>query len=990
MKKKRNKRNSALWGDFSKTYRIMKLTCLFILVMLIQVSASTYSQNTKLSVSGQNLTIEQVLGRIEDQSDFSFFYNVKEVDLSKIVSVDVKDRSIGDVLNLLMEGTGLTYTINNKLIIIHRDEDAGLVVYNLQQNRPVTGKVTDSSGALLPGVTVVIKGTTIGTIANVNGNYSLSEVPGDAILVFSFVGMKTREITVNGRSVIDIKMEEETIGLEEVVAVGYGTMKKNDLTGSIGSVKSENLVSRGSTSVMEGLQGQVAGVNIQQVSSRSGDGFNIQIRGKSSMQGGEPLYVIDGVVCDNMNFLNPMDIEKVDVLKDASSTAIYGSRATNGVLIITTKKGTEISTATKATVSYDGYYGIKKSAYMPDFMDGDQFLKYRFSRYLSSSQDVTTGSTTWTMTDANFRNFWNADSPVVKQIYADKNYTNWHDIVLQDGQQQNHFINISGNNRNINYRVGIGYQSEDDILYTEYERWNLKTALDSKISDQLTIGFNANFATSVQRRGSLNSVETGFLMTPVMPCYYWEGENAGELILQPGKDVAIYPNGGGPTSMLNPVVDRENSTDNLRSYYVMANAYLQFTPVKYIMLKTTLSPMYTKEHNGIFYGVNTEERRGKTNYAEDNHDEVFSYTWDTQVNYLKKFGDHNFNLLGLVSVYNQKMEGNNITVVDMPFDVKWYNLSSGTVQNQGSYYEKVSMLSYVARLNYDYKGKYLATVSSRWDGSSKFKEGNRWGTFPSVALAWRMSEERFMDTADWLTNLKLRVSYGITGNNALVGPYDTQALADTKYYYNFGSTVANGYGYSLTNSDLTWEKTHEINAGVDFGLWDNRVYGSVDVYHKKSKDLLMEMDTPYELGSSTGSIWSNVGKVKNNGIEVQLTTANIRKRDFTWTTSFTFAHNHNEILELNGRKEDLTGNKWFIGQPIDVVYGYVLDGVCTVEEAAAIAADDSQKTKFYEGEMKIKDRDGSGTIDPEDKKIQGHAEPSWTGGCMTNFIMLQI
>ncbi|MFA5419516.1 MAG: carboxypeptidase-like regulatory domain-containing protein, partial [Bacteroidales bacterium] len=257
MKKKGNKGDSALWGDFSKTYRIMRLICLFMLVMLLQVTASTYSQNTKLSLTGQNLTIEQVLGRIEDQSDFSFFYNVKEVDLSKIVSVDVKDQSIGDVLNLLMEGTGLTYTINNKLIIIHRDEDAGPVVYNSQQSRPVTGKVTDSSGAPLPGVTMVVKGTTIGTIADVNGNYSLSEVPGDAILVFSFVGMKTREITVNGRSVIDIKMEEETIGLEEVVAIGYGTMRKSDLTGSIGSVKSENLVSKGSTSIMEGLQGQV-------------------------------------------------------------------------------------------------------------------------------------------------------------------------------------------------------------------------------------------------------------------------------------------------------------------------------------------------------------------------------------------------------------------------------------------------------------------------------------------------------------------------------------------------------------------------------------------------------------------------------------------------------------------------------------------------------------------------------------------------------------
>ncbi|WP_321289553.1 TonB-dependent receptor [uncultured Sunxiuqinia sp.] len=960
----------------------MKLTLFVVLFSFFgSVASETYSQTTRLSLDLKNEKVVSVLESIEDQSNFFFVYSEKMIDVNRIVDITVKDVPVDKILDEVFDGTNVSFMVRGRQIVLSSPDGNTLFT---NQSKSISGKVSDSSGASLPGVTVVVKGTTRGTITDVDGRYSLSDVPNDGTLQFSFVGMKMQEVPVSGKSFIDVIMEEESIGLDEVIAIGYGTMKKSDLTGSVGSVKSENLVSKGSTSVMEGLQGQVAGVNIQQVSSRSGDGFNIQIRGKSSMQGGEPLYVIDGVVCDNMNFLNPMDIEKIDVLKDASSTAIYGSRATNGVLMITTKKGTEISETIKTNVSYDGYYGVRKSGYMPDFMDGDQFLRYRFSRYLSSSQDATTGSTDWNMTDANFRNFWNADSPVVKQIYADKNYTNWQDIVLRDGQQQNHFVNIAGNSRDISYRVGIGYQAEDGILYDGYERWNIKASLDSKINDQLKVGFNTNMATSLQERGSLNSVLTGFKMTPVMPAYYWEGDNVGEPILQPGKDVAIYPNGGGPTSMTNPIIDRMNSTHDVRSYYVMANTYLQYAPVKDIILKTTFSPMYTKNHNGMFYGVNTENRRGKTNYAEDNSDEVFSYTWDNQVNYLKKFGDHNFNLLGLVSVYSKKMTGNNMTVVDMPFDVNWYNLSSGTVQNQGSYYEKITMLSYVTRLNYDYKGRYLATISSRWDGSSKFKKENRWGMFPSAALAWRMSEESFLEATDWLTNLKLRVSYGVTGNNALVGPYDTQSLADTKYYYNYGSTVANGYGYSFTNPDLTWEKTNEINAGLDFGLWNNRVYGSIDVYHKISKDLLMEMDTPYELGSSTGSIWSNVGKVKNSGIEAQLTTVNVKKKEFTWTTSFTFAHNKNEILELNGGKEDLTGNWWFIGQPIDVVYGYVLDGVCTAEEAAAIARDANQKTKFYEGEMKIKDTDGSGTIDPNDKTIQGHVDPSWTGSLSSN------
>ncbi|MGE4587859.1 MAG: SusC/RagA family TonB-linked outer membrane protein, partial [Mangrovibacterium sp.] len=493
-----------------KLWFMMRLCTLLILLAVTSVSASVYSQNAKLTLKMKSTRIADVFNSIEEQTNYYFFYNRELFDDSQLVDVDMENKSVREILDMLFEGRNVDYKIVDRNILIEVDAEQA---YQLsQQAGEVRGKVTDSSGVPLPGATVVVKGTTNGTITDFDGNYVIGNVDAGTILVFSFVGMKAQEVELAGRSVVNIRLLEDAIGIEEVVAIGYGTMKKSDLTGSVGSIKSDKLVSRGSTSVMEGLQGQVAGVNIQQASSRSGDGFNIQIRGKSSMQGGEPLYVIDGVVCDNMNFLNPMDIEKIDVLKDASSTAIYGSRATNGVLMITTKKGTE---GTTATVSYDGYYGIKKSAYMPDFMDGDEFLRYRFSRYLSSSMDASSGATEWNMTEANFRNFWNADSPVVKQIYADKNYTDWHDIVLQDGQQQNHFVNISGNNKNINYRVGVGYQSEDDILYTEYERWNLKTALDSKISDQLSVGFNANFATSIQRRGSSNSVQTGFKMTPV-------------------------------------------------------------------------------------------------------------------------------------------------------------------------------------------------------------------------------------------------------------------------------------------------------------------------------------------------------------------------------------------------------------------------------------------------------------------------------------------
>lgn len=851
-----------------------------------------------------------------------------------------------------------------------------------QQDIHISGKVIDDKGESLIGVSLLVKGTTIGTITDFDGNFSL-DVPSDAVLVVSYVGYKTQEITVGTQKNLSITLSADNQLLDEVVVVGYGVVKKSDLTGAVGSVKSDIIASKGSTSVMESLQGQVAGVNISQSSSRAGDGFKIQIRGKSSLNEAEPLYVIDGVVCDNMDFLNPMDIEKVDVLKDASSTAIYGSRATNGVVMITTKKGT--ADESRATVSYDGYYGVKTTANMPDFMDGDSFMNWRFWRYLESSMDASTGLTTWNMTDANYENFWGGGSPVVKNMYQTKNYTDWTDLVTRTGSQQNHFVNITGNSKNMSYRIGLGYQQEDGVLYDGYERWNLKGALDHKISDKLSVGFSTNMATSLKESGSNYSVLAGFRMTPTMPAYYWEGENAGQLIEQPGKDAAIYPNGGGPTSNVNPLVDRENSKDDTRAYDVMANLYLQYSPLKELIFKTTFSPMYSKTQRGTFYNGHTQSRYGKSNMAEKYNDEVFSYTWDTQANYLKTFGDHNINVLALFSVYDQRKEGDYMGVVDMPFDVDWHNLGSGTVQSQSSYYERVTMLSYVARINYTYKGKYLATVSSRWDGSSKFQKGNRWGMFPSAALAWRISEEGFMDsTRNWLSNLKLRASFGVTGNNAGVGPYDTQALANIKYYYNFGGSVANGFGYTMITPDLTWEKTVEFNLGLDFGFLDNWINGTVDVYNKNSRDLLMEMQTPYELGSYTGSIISNVGKVNNKGIEIQLNTVNVQTKDWNWETSFSFARNINTIKELNGGTEDLVGNKWFIGHPIDVVYGYKYTGICTREEAQAIANDPNMKTKFYEGEMKVYDKDGNGEINADDKMILGHCAPTWTGSFVSN------
>ena len=867
------------------------------------------------------------------------------------------------------------------------------------QARSISGTVIDGTGEAVIGANVLEVGTTNGVITDLDGKFRLSVQPNAKIQV-SFIGYLTQVISVGSQSNFTITLKEDSQSLDEVVVVGYGVQKKSNVTGAVGSINSDKIMAKGTTSVMESLQGSVAGVDISQSSSRAGDGFSISIRGKSSMAGGNPLYVIDGVVCDNMDFLNPADIEKIDILKDASSTAIYGSRATNGVVMITTKQaGTSIKDEAKVQVSYDGYYGYKSVANMPDFMTGDEWTNYRFQRYTTLKETDANGHPVYQIKDTDWKAFWANFSPKIKEIYDTKGYYDWPDLVTTDGQQQNHYLNIAGNTKTLSYRIGMGYQKENGILHDKYERWNIKAAIDHKINDQFTVGALVNLSTSLKDYGSKNAVLTGFRANPYWVPYYWEGENKGELITQPAKDAAIYPNGGGFTSTLNPLVDMQNSADETRAYDVMGNVYLQYSPIKEVVLKTTFSPTYNRSRRGEFYGVNTDAQFSSKNpdtglpynKATITNSDYFTYTWDTQANYTKTFGDHSVNALALFSVYSNTQEGDAITANDMPFDVDWYNTASASfLSNPSSYYRKTTMLSYVFRVNYGYKGRYLATVSSRWDGSSKFQEGNRWGAFPSVALAWRISEEDFAKSQEWISNLKLRASIGLTGNNANVGPYDTQALAGTKYYYNFGGTPAYGYGVNgITNTALTWEKTREINVGLDFGFLNNRISGTIDWYNKISRDLLMEQLTPLELGSSTGAMMNNVGKVKNTGVEISLSTVNVQTKDFYWGTTFTFAKNKNEILELNGGKEDLVANKWFIGKPIDVIYDYEYAGVCTAEEAKEYASNSAIKTKFIEGEMKLKDQqkpgeEGYGVIDENDLVVLGQVMPKWTGSVTSN------
>lgn len=841
---------------------------------------------------------------------------------------------------------------------------AGSSLPGWAQSLTVKGKVTDS-GEGIPGVNISIRGTSTGTVTDVQGDYSLQVPSGDAVLVFSSIGYESQEIPVNGRATINVDMAVDVQQLNEVVVVGYGTQKKSDLTGAITSIETKQITERGATSPVESIQGQLPGVNISASSGQAGSGYTFQIRGVNSLAGGNPLFVVDGSIVPDINFLNPQDIARIDVLKDASSTAIYGSRGSNGVVIITTKSGNAGGNP-GATISYDGYVGVREAARLPEFMDGQEWWEYRQNAYIASPlisgkpYDNTVGGI--------------ADSDVLRQRIAANQTTDWPGYFLQTGLQMNHWLSVSGNSSNgMSYTLGGGYQKEKgNIINEEYDRYNFKAAVDHKISDQWSAGANVNLSISTHEIGSENAILNAFRMSPLVTPY----DSLGNLLYQPGKYAGI-----SFTSSVNPLWEMMDSRNNTRTFTGVGNLYLQYAPVSWLRLRSTFAPNLRNERVGIYYGPNTERNKQGNPSGSMERNEYFSYNWDNVVTVDQNYNGHNFTFTGLYSLYYNQLEGSYLDVINLPFNSLYYNLGTAAtdknnIQEISTNYSKVSLISYMGRLNYNWRDRYFVTVASRWDGSSKLAQGYKWGAFPSAALAWRISEESFMQNITPISNLKLRLSYGFTGNNN-VDPYITQVYANTQRYYDYGGSVAGGLAPSgVVNPLLTWEKTREVNVGMDYDLLQGRISGTVDVYNKLSSDLLIERNLPIESGWT--SLFDNVGSVRNKGVEIALRTVNIRTDAFSWTTSFNFTRNKNEIVELINGKEDMVGNQWFIGQPIDVNYTYVFDGIWQESDREL-----ARRYNALPGQPRIKDINSDSAITSADRTIIGSPFPKWQGGFNT-------
>ncbi len=891
----------------------------------------------------------------------------------------------------------------------------------------VNGNVVDETGEPVIGATVLEKGTKNAVITDFDGNFTI-KTQGGKVLTISYIGMVSQDVNIAGKTNVNVVLKEDANTLQDVVVVGYGTMKKQDLTGSVSSVNTEQLNAKGAPSVLGNLQGSNPGVNITQTSGRGGS-YSIEIRGRSSINSKTtPLYVVDGVMCDDIDWLNPQDIERIDILKDASSTAIYGSRATAGVVMVTTKSGTTVNKqATKPTISYDGYYGWSKTARMPEFMDGQQFYDFRFKKFLTYAGNNATA------TNANsshpvyqiggtileqclLRETEGSGAYRMKEMLANGSTIDWPDLVTQNGNQQNHYLAVSAGSDNINYHLGVGYHGEEGIYKGDKSNHvNFKGSLEAKINKVISAGFSFNAARIKNEYANDAAVQSAYRMNPYMIPY----DEEGNLNPKPGDKNALKTTSYQFSDEPNPLLKMMSTSKERETWRLLGNFYVKFDIIKGLDFKTTFSPNYNYYRQGYFEGYKDENDNfydsGLTQNAANltNH-RSFSWTWDNIINYNTTIAnDHNIGVMLLFSQEggnseNTYLEGNE--VMDL---TDWWNMgtaqrsdgTTGLSDASKTGYSESSMTSYAARLNYGYKGRYLLTATIRRDGSSKFTKDNRWGTFPSAAAAWRISEEPFMQNVNWLSNLKLRLSYGVTGNNTGIGSYDTQQTLSSPISYPFGPTYSTGYTASkIVNKDLKWETSTEYNAGIDFGFFGGRINGSVDVYQKTSKDLLAEVMLP--LVSGGGTMITNIGSVRNTGVEIALTTINIENKDWHWETTFTFAHNKNKVREINGTGDQVlngtsvTGN-YFIGYSANNVYAYDWGGVVTDRDMivpdnaaaknAGLTPGSTMKEYDYfyqvygltEGQPWIVDQNGDGSIDPNDRVIKS-MDPKWTGSFTSN------
>ncbi|MEZ3418581.1 MAG: TonB-dependent receptor [Bacteroidales bacterium] len=825
-----------------------------------------------------------------------------------------------------------------------------------QRTYSVSGTVVDTSNEPLPGAGIQVSGTTIGTMTDMDGNFSIS-VPEGKTLSVSFIGFIPQELKVpQDRAGWVIMLEEDTKVLEEVVVIGYGVVEKKDLTGSIQSVDSKELSKLVTSDVTGTLNGRVSGVLVNKSSNRPGSDTKIEIRGINSFNfSNEPLYVIDGVPSQSgMRHLNSSDIESIDVLKDASSSAIYGSRGANGVIIITTKGANKKN---GFSVDYSGYVGVKTPTRIPEMIgnkgNGMEYVDYRIALWKKKYGEASLSRPDFLTNDEKRR---------IK--YGE--YYDWLRELSGEALTTSHTVTASGGNDKFSFSFGMGYMKDDGMVGTEsFERITGNIGLEYRFSPKFKTGVSSYLSLNDTDQGANDALVNAYFLPPTVSPY--------------DKDGSWLFNCQPTSSKINPFVQIENNKREKKANYANFSGFLEYLPVKGLSLKSQIAMQLDSDVNGEWTGTMTQAKGG-TNAPEAYRSESknMNWVWDNIITYDNTWkGAHHLNVIGLYSVQKETHEGSQMRGDGLPYDSLWHAIQTAEeIRDVKSWYWESSMLSFMARVNYTLLDRYLFTVTGRYDGTSRLATGNQWGFMPSAAIGWQMKNENFLKDVDWLNNLKIRASWGKSGNNNIDHDITWSKLDLTKYIY--GGKGENGFGVGdrKGNKGLRWEMTSEWNAGIDFGFFDNRLSGSIDLYDRTTKDLIFARS----VGSLNGynSILENVGTSSNRGIEVLLNTVNVSTRDFSWKTNISFSLNRNRIIDLYGDKKDDLANRWFIGQPMNVIYDLRKVGIWQMEEK-----DEAAKYGQVPGHVHVNDADGNYVIDERDYEILGTPSPSWTGG-MTN------
>ena len=901
----------------------MRLSFILLLVSSLSVIGNSYSQSTKFSFQLSNATVKDVFQEIERNSEFIFVYSDDMIDVTREVSVNVANVPVEKILNQILKVTNNGFEIKERQIVITKVKDLPLNDVIVQQEHVVKGVVKTADGTSLPGATINEKGTTKGTVTDIDGKYSLNISKPTGVIVFSFVGFTPLEMNYTGQANMDVVLQEETTSVDEVVAVGYGVQRKSDLTGATNRLTVENMNTSVATSPIEMMQGRVSGVNIIQNNGEPGSGMSVRIRGSNSIRSGqEPLYVIDGIPLDNaditpnggtaggineagnknpLSFLNPDDVESIDILKDASSTAIYGARGANGVVIITTKKGKKGA----GTINYDGYMGVSQIRQKIDLLTASQFRSYQ-----------------------------KADGSKLLDLGASNN---WQDEIFGIGVTQSHSLSYGGGNDKSTYHTSFSYLDQEGIVKTtgvQKINGNIKVS-QKAFKDRLLLTANLitshveDFRSPISETGGFEGdlILTALKLNPTYPI-----KNPDGTYYQHSQDQR------NPVAMLN-LVDDITQTDR-----ILANMSAEMEISKDLKYKLnvgfdrTVAERRVNQNKALTYLANKGE--ADINGVSANNRLIENY-----LTYLKSFGTaHTFNfLLGhayqYMKVSNTENNVNGFEVDDIKYtdNLQYGKFSAATVLS--SAYER-ELQSFFGRVNYSLNKKYILTATGRFDGSSKFGENKKYGFFPSAAAAWRVNEEGFMKEVTFISNLKLRLGWGLTGNQEIPDKISLLAVGTTPSANGyFNGVLSPGITFLRTpNPNIQWETTQQTNLGMDFGFFQNRFSGTIDVFSKKTVDVLLEV--PSKAPAATQTQWQNVPnlKIMNTGIELGLNGILIERKSLTWDLGITFAAITNEVKDLpvklietgNASGQGLSGTRVQIitnGQPVGTFFGMVYEGL---------------------------------------------------------------